>query len=202
MVRNAIAVVALWLCACTQPSGSERLPAQASAPQFSRPSAAAGAPASSAAALPSGSAEAGAPDAAGAGEPAGSASAAAPPPASAEPLPAVEIENVGMHIGGGPNDAATKAPIRQAIQAHYDELSACYRLAENKSRKATFGVDLRVPAAGGPAKVEKVRFGLKGEGINECLTQALERIALPAPPSKQPTVVSYSLRFSPVSGKR
>ncbi|MBI4701033.1 MAG: hypothetical protein HY744_07725, partial [Deltaproteobacteria bacterium] len=46
-----IAVVALWLCACTQPSG-DRLPAQATAPQFVRPSAAAGAPASSAAALP------------------------------------------------------------------------------------------------------------------------------------------------------
>ena len=143
--------------------------------------------------------------AAGTAEPAaadGGAAAPEPTPtASAAPLPEVEISTYGMHIGGGPNDKQTKAPIREAIMAQRDVFRACFALCEDKSKAGTFGVDLRIPAAGGKAEVSKPRGGLKGPGVQECMVRAFESVEFRKPPKAGAMVVSCSLRFTPKGAK-
>jgi pyruvate/2-oxoglutarate dehydrogenase complex dihydrolipoamide acyltransferase (E2) component len=146
-----------------------------------------------------------------AGAPAAPASAEAPPPlasvaaadsatapssaSTGAPLPELKVHLSGMHIGGGPNDEASKRPFIHAIESSYDALRACYRKAEDPLQGGTFGVDLKVGAKGGTPEIQQVRTALKGETLRECLSSAFKRIQF-GPPPKGPTVVSVSVRFT------
>jgi len=113
-------------------------------------------------------------------------------------LPNVEVKNIGMHIGGGPNDAKTKGPIRAAVKRHYDELRACYAMATNPRDKETFGVDMLVPLKGGPAKISNPRTGLEGRGVKKCMVKVFRRVVFTADKSARGwphRMVSFSVRF-------
>lgn len=121
----------------------------------------------------------------------------APPPAppAAGSLPEVLIENVGLHIGGGPNDDATKAPFKAAIEKRFDDFRRCYVHAEDPRKGGTFGVDLRIGREGGRAQVQQPRTGMKGTELRACLVRAFESVEF-ARPARGPTMISYSLRFT------
>jgi hypothetical protein len=116
--------------------------------------------------------------------------AAAPPPQ------AVKVENIGMHIGGGPNDAATKAPIAASVEPHMDELRACWAEVADPSRGGDFGIDLLIPSEGGPAAVSHPRTGLKPDALRDCIVAVFSSIKFERPRTGR-TTVSYSLRFTP-----
>ncbi len=101
-----------------------------------------------------------------------------------------------MHIGGGPNDSATKAPIRASVQPHFDEFRRCYGLVGGTKRTGDFGVDLRIPRGGGKAEVRTPRTELGGPDFAQCMVEAFTRIDFKQPLGGD-TVVSYSLRFAP-----
>jgi hypothetical protein len=127
--------------------------------------------------------------------------ASAAPAVSAEakvPLPNVEVKNIGMHIGGGPNDAKTKRPIRAAVFKHYDALRACYAKAKNPRADETFGVDMAVPFKGGLAKISNARTGLEGPSVKRCMVRVFERVEFVKESSVrgwQHRMVSFSVRF-------
>ncbi|AUX43919.1 hypothetical protein SOCE26_053750 [Sorangium cellulosum] len=138
--------------------------------------------------------------------PAASASASAAPaapaaapgadPAGDGPLPKVKVVNIGMHIGGGPHDDYTKEPIKTSVAPHFDEFRRCFALAEDPAKGGDFGIDLRIEKDGGKAEVRKPRTALKGEAFTRCVVGVFERIDFKKP-RRGPTVVSYSLRFTP-----
>jgi hypothetical protein len=119
----------------------------------------------------------------------------APAPPPAEPLPEVVVENVGLHIGGGPNDDATKAPFLKAIEAHFDELRACYVKVQDPEKGGTFGVDLRIGRDGGRASVKQPRTGMKGTEFRECVLKVFESVEFEKP-KRGPTMISYSVRYT------
>lgn len=119
-----------------------------------------------------------------------SAADAGPPSPS---LPEVSVHNIGLHIGGGPNDDASKAPFRQAIAPHFDEFLKCYRQVEEPSKGGTFGVDLLVGRRGGNPEVRQPRTAMKGQAFRRCMIHAFSQIEFQRP--KKPTVFSYSVRF-------
>lgn len=108
-------------------------------------------------------------------------------------LPEVRVENIGLHIGGGPNDDAHKEPYRKAIEPHFDDFRECYKKVDEPAKGGTFGVDLRVPREGGKPDVRQPRTGIKGQGFRDCMVSTFQTIDFP-PPHK-PVVFSYSLRF-------
>lgn len=142
-----------------------------------------------AAAAPS-SAESAAPPTSSAATPASPSASAAPGPA-----PTVKVKNIGMHIGGGPNDRATKKPIADAVAPHLGAIARCWAHVE-EPMAGDFGVDLRIPKGGGKAKVSHPRTALRGKGFEECVVGVFETIEF-LPPKGGTTVVSYSLRFEP-----
>lgn len=113
-----------------------------------------------------------------------------PPPSNDRP---VEVKNIGLHIGGGPNDTATKKPYQDALARQFDAFRRCHAKAE--TAEGTFGVDLLVPAEGGPPEVSEPRTGMKGEAFRACIVDAFRQADLPG--SKRGAVrISYSLKFS------
>jgi biopolymer transport protein ExbD len=116
------------------------------------------------------------------------------PAGSGGSLPEVIVENVGLHIGGGPNDDASKAPFLRTVQQHFPAFRACYVKAEEPRRGGTFGADLFIGKNGGKPEVRQPRTGLKGAELRDCLIRAFEQIQFDKPP-RGPTVVSYSIRF-------
>lgn len=173
------------------PSAVTLAPPSAAAPVASAASTASAAPsdataAATAEAAPSGSAAASA-------EPSASAAATAAPEA---PVPEVKVANIGMHIGGGPNDAPTKAPIRQSVEPHFDDLKRCWAKVDDPKKGGDFGLDLLIDRAGGKAKVSHPRTSLKGQGFKECMVEAFEAIDFKKPRGGT-TTVSYSVRFTP-----
>jgi hypothetical protein len=118
--------------------------------------------------------------------------ASAPPP----PLPHVKIENIGMHIGGGPNDSVNKAPIADSVAPHFDEVRACWARVDDPARGGDFGVDLLIQPGGGRAKVTNPRTAIHPDAFKECVVAVFEKIDFQKP-RKGLTMVSYSLRFSP-----
>lgn len=100
-----------------------------------------------------------------------------------------------MHIGGGPNDEATKRPFIQAIEGAFEPMRVCYKKSDDPARGGTFGVDLKIPHQGGKAEIQQVRTAMKGEGLRECLENTFRGITF-GPPPKGPTMVSVSVRFS------
>jgi hypothetical protein len=108
----------------------------------------------------------------------------------------VKVVNIGMHIGGGPNDAATKAPIGGSVAPHFPELARCFARVDDPKKGGDFGIDLKVPAAGGKAEASHPRTTLRGEGFSPCVLAVFSAIDFQKPKGGA-TVVSYSLRFTP-----
>ncbi len=115
--------------------------------------------------------------------------------AVAETVP-VEVSNFGLHIGGGPNDDVTKAPILRSVEPHFPELRACYAKAEEPRQKGDFGVDLAIERDGGKAQVSKPRTAIKGEAFRACVVGVFESVEFQKPRGGK-TVASYSVRFLP-----
>ena len=112
------------------------------------------------------------------------------------PIPNVAVRNIGMHIGGGPNDSTTKGPIRAAVRPHYDDFRRCYGKIDKPAREITFGVDIRIHRKGGFAKISNPRSGFKGRRASTCMLEVFEGIEFTRPPSGKPTNVSFSLGFN------
>lgn len=167
-------------------------PAPAAAP--AEPSSTAATPPAVSAAAPTASSEAPAATGGSAAPPA-AASSAAPAP-EPEPTVAVVVKNIGMHIGGGPHDDATKAPIKLSVAPHFDAFAKCFAKAEDTKKGGDFGVDLRIERDGGKAKVTEPRTGIKGDDFKACVLGVFEAIDFQKPKGGA-TVVSYSLRFTP-----
>jgi hypothetical protein len=127
--------------------------------------------------------------------PTASASAAPATPPEA-PLPKVKVSNIGMHIGGGPNDDATKEPIKKSVEPHFDAFRRCWGLIGDAQAKGDVGVDLHIGKDGGKAKVDHPRTALKGKPFSECVVSTFEAIDFRKPKTGN-TTVSYSLRFTP-----
>lgn len=192
----ALCAVVLGVTGCSTPSPSS--PSEATAPsaaaaESARLAASIALPASLPAPIASPAQSAPAPSA----EPVASAALSAAPSVDPEaPLPKVKVTNIGMHIGGGPNDAVTKEPIKRSVEPHMDEFRRCYALVSDAKKTGDFGVDLRIDKAGGKAAVSHPRTALKGKEFEECVVTVFKGIDF-LKPKKGNTVVSYSLRFTP-----
>jgi hypothetical protein len=110
------------------------------------------------------------------------------------PLPELKVENIGLHIGGGPNDPDTKAPFLSAIAERFPSFMDCYRKSEDPQAGGRFGVDLHIARSGGRARLEQPRTVLRGAEFRACLTSVFEAVEFQKP-KKGPTTISYSLRF-------
>jgi hypothetical protein len=110
--------------------------------------------------------------------------------------PRVRVENIGLHIGGGPNDAKTKAPFLRQIATEFDAFRLCYAKAEGEGAHGTFGIDLLVPKEGGHAETSNPRTAMKGAAFRDCVVDAFRAIAF-EPPKHGATTLSYALRFEP-----
>lgn len=124
---------------------------------------------------------------------AGMTAKAAPPD---EALPHVRVKNIGLHVGGGPNDAATKGPFLKAIAARFDDFRRCYGKIETAREKGTFGIDLLVPKEGGHAETSNPRTAMKGDAFRACIVEVFEGVAFD-PPKRGATKLSYALAFEP-----
>ncbi|MRG93370.1 hypothetical protein [Polyangium spumosum] len=193
---RVVLVTAPLLVACsgaTAPDGSAPAPTTSAAAPPASASAAAPAPPSAAAPAPS--------DAPAAAPASASAAASAAPPEAPKPeeapLPAVKVKNIGMHIGGGPHDDATKAPFNRSVEPHFDELRRCFAKVDDPKKGGDFGVDLLVDGKGGKAQVSHPRTALKGEGFVPCVVGVFESIEFLKPKGGKKTMVSYSIRFTP-----
>ena len=109
----------------------------------------------------------------------------------------MQLENIGMHVGGGPYDEITKEPIQKSVLPHFDALKLCYAHVSPKVA-GDFGIDLLLQASGGRAKTHHPRTQLKGAGFVECMTRVFQQIEF-LPLKTNTTTVSYSLRFTPSS---
>ena len=111
------------------------------------------------------------------------------------PLPELKVENIGLHIGGGPNDAETKAPFLEAVAERFPSFMDCYRKNEDPAQGGRFGVDLHIARAGGHPRIEQPRTSLRGPEFRACLTTVFESVDFKKP-KHGPTTLSYSLRFT------
>lgn len=111
------------------------------------------------------------------------------------PLPELKVENIGLHIGGGPNDAETKAPFLSAIAERFPSFMDCYRKSEDPAQGGRFGVDLHIARGGGHPRIEQPRTSLRGPDFRACLSSVFESVDFKKP-KQGPTTISYSLRFT------
>jgi len=111
------------------------------------------------------------------------------------PLPELKVENIGLHIGGGPNDAETKAPFLNAIAERFPAFMDCYRKNEDPAQGGRFGVDLHIARGGGHPRLEQPRSSLRGADFRACLSSVFESVDFKKPKAG-PTTISYSLRFT------
>lgn len=118
-----------------------------------------------------------------------------PPPKDVESLPEVVVKNIGLHVGGGSNTDAEKAPFREAVEKHFDELRACYKKVEDPLKGGIFGVDLRIGRSGGHPEVSQPRTSMKGQPFRDCVIEVFKSVEF-GKPEKGPTVISYSVKFS------
>lgn len=119
-------------------------------------------------------------------------SAPATRPRSAKP---VSVSSMGLHIGGGRWDAASRKRVLRAFEAKFDGYRRCHPMAKEVVGGATVGVDVVIPKAGGQAAVREMRTRLSGRGFEPCMRRAFESIRFPAPPTGRPETVSYSVLF-------
>lgn len=130
-------------------------------------------------------------------------------PASPEPAPAplvgadsdaevpnVEVKQLGLHIGGGPNNEEAHAVYANPIQRRFGELQRCYALATPTRKNASFGVDLLISNRGGTAKIKDYRTSLGGKEFHLCVLGVFGTVEFPA--RDNATMVSYSVLFKPL----
>jgi hypothetical protein len=110
-------------------------------------------------------------------------------------LPELKVENIGLHVGGGPNDAETKAPFLRAIAERFPEFMDCYRQIEDPAKGGRFGIDMHIARSGGHARVEQPRTALHGPAFRACVSTVFESVEFQKP-TRGPTTISYSLRFT------
>lgn len=116
------------------------------------------------------------------------------PPPGAKSLPELLVRTVGLHVGGGRNDRASKEPYLNAVEQRFTDFLDCYRLVDVPGDEGTFGIELVVGASGVVERTDKPRPGLSGEAFRSCMLQVFQTIAFE--PTKAPVIVSYSVRFS------
>lgn len=190
-MRRVVPALFLLLTGCsTTPHGGESTRPAPSAPTAASAPLAASAPAPAA---PSASA---APAASLAETPSAAPTASASAEQAPAAPPAVEVKNIGMHIGGGPNDAPTKAPFKRSVEPHFPELARCWAGLAEPSATGDVSLDLRVEKDGGKAKITKTKTTLGDDAFRACLLAVLEKVDFEKPRGGA-TVVSYSLRFTP-----
>lgn len=129
----------------------------------------------------------------------------APLPGGEEPtpdkaLPELRVEALGMHVGGGRNDAEEKAPFHRALERRFPAFLECYRLVEDPWSGGSFGVDIKIPRAGGKPVLEQPRTKIRGAGFQDCMVAAFGSADFERPKAG-PTVISYSVRFTLVGVK-
>lgn len=105
------------------------------------------------------------------------------------------MENVGLHIGGGPNDDASKAPFLRALENQFGAFRSCYVKVDDPVKGGTFGVDLHIGRDGGHAAVKQPRTAMKGNGFRDCVVKVFEQVEFDKP-KKGPTVISYSIKYT------
>jgi hypothetical protein len=111
------------------------------------------------------------------------------------PLPELKVENIGLHVGGGPNDADTKAPFQHAVAARFPAFLECYRKNEDPAKGGRFGIDLHIARAGGHPSVEQPRTAMRGAEFRACVSRVFESVEFEKP-KRGPTTISYSLHFT------
>lgn len=127
----------------------------------------------------------------------------APPPpadAGAPSKPKVKVQYIGMHVGGGPFDDATKKPFETTLAPHHPAAAECWAKHVTKTKPFDMGVDLLIEASGGHPKVSNPRVHFeKGEEDGQfipCIIGVFEAVEF-APLARGKSGVSYSLRFTP-----
>jgi hypothetical protein len=110
--------------------------------------------------------------------------------------PQADIRHIGMHIGGGPNDDATKEPFWRSIAARHQDFAACWSKLP-KAAKVEFGIDALVPGKGGRAQVDGPRSTVKDDAFVACMRDVYATMDFLPPKSGIPTKVSASIRLSP-----
>jgi hypothetical protein len=118
----------------------------------------------------------------------------APPGSEALSLPRLEVETLGLHIGGGPNDDVARQAFVRAVESQFESFRRCYRLVDAPESGGVFGVDLYIGRDGGHPTVRDLRTGMRPEKFRRCVRDAFERVVFEKP-ARGPTVISYSLRF-------
>jgi len=116
-------------------------------------------------------------------------------------LPELRVEPLGMHVGGGKNDADEKAPFHHALEQKFPAFLECYRLADDPWAGGSFGIDLKIPRAGGGPVAEQPRTRIRGAGFQECMVAAFGKVQFEKPKAG-PTVISYSVVFTLGKAKR
>jgi hypothetical protein len=180
-----LALSALVGCAAAQPAGG----VQSAPPAATPPSGTAAAPPTPGASLP-----ASAPRASGPVVLPRLPEITLDPKQPLRPLPELKVENIGLHVGGGPNDADTKAPFLRAVAERFPEFMDCYRKNEDPAKGGRFGIDLHIPRAGGHPRVEQPRTAMHGPEFRACVSRVFESVAFQKP-GHGPTTISYSLYF-------
>jgi len=104
------------------------------------------------------------------------------------------VANIGIHIGGGPNDDATKEPFRKSVQPHYDEMRRCWSMVDGQ--KGDISVELKVEKDGGKARVRPNQTTFKHKEFNGCIQGVFEKIDF-LKPRTGTTVLNFSIRFTP-----
>ncbi len=111
----------------------------------------------------------------------------------------MKVVTIGMHVGGGPFDEATKEPFKKAVEPHFPDVAQCWAKHVTKPPKEVdVGVDLLIEASGGKAKVSNPRSTLpkgEAEGFIPCVVGIFETVEFPKL-ARGRTGVSYSLRFT------
>ena len=115
--------------------------------------------------------------------PAVSASSAPAVAASATPPEvAVDVANIGLHIGGGPNDV-TKSPILTSLEPHFPAFRACFA-REEEPRAHGPSISLRTAERQDDAEEDSSRYAAaKRRGAALKRTDRLARMARLALPS-------------------
>jgi len=117
------------------------------------------------------------------------------PKAPLRPLPELKVENIGLHVGGGPNDADTKAPFQRAVAERFPAFLDCYRKNEDPAKGGRFGIDLHIARGGGHPRLEQPRTAMRGPEFRACVSAAFESVEFDKP-KRGPTTISYSLHFT------
>ncbi len=113
------------------------------------------------------------------------------------PLPELKVENIGLHIGGGPNDAETKTPFLSAVAERFPSFMDCYKKNEDPAQGGRFGVDLHVARGGGHPRIEQPRTSLRGPEFRACLGAVFESVSFQKPSAVRPrSVIRCALRWS------